>query len=167
MNADRQQAITYLRAPANGPWRWVEDGTVLIWSDGSTLAFREEITQILQWLAPNGLPPFGAIALMLAACRGKLPPVAAFLDDPKAPLSAQLGAKAALLLTARHQLAAQLQAALVELGKISKLPPELNSGIKAKCVLAEAIFETAKVERFIEAAAVLNGLRDPLTDAEL
>jgi hypothetical protein len=167
MSTNRQQAISYLRAPANGPWRWAEDGNVVTWSDGSTVAFREEITQILQWLAPNGLPPFGAIVLMLAACRGKVPPVAAFLDDPKTPLSAELGAKAALLLTARHQLAAQLQAALVELGKLSRLPPDLNSGIKAKRVLAEAIFETARVERFIEAAAVLNGMRDPLTDAEL
>lgn len=167
MNPDRQQSIAYLRAPANGPWRWAEDGAVLVWSDGATIAFREELIQILQWLAPNGLPPFGAIALMLAACRGKVPPVATFLDDPKTPLSAELGSKAALLLTARHQLAAQLQTALAELGKLSKLPPELNSGIKAKCVLAESIFETAKVERFVEAAAVLNGLREPIRDIEL
>src|SRR5436305_1034031 len=167
MSTQRQQAIAYLRAPVNGPWRWAEDGNVVIWSDGSTVAFREEIAQILQWLAPNGLPPFGAIVLMLAACRGKVPPVAVFLDDPKAPLSAELAPKAALLLTARHQLAAQLQAALAELGKLSTLPPDLNFGIKAKCVLAEAIFETAKVERFTQAAAVLQGLPDPFTDAEL
>jgi len=167
MNPERQQAITYFGAPLNSPWRWAEEGTVLIWSDGTTVAFREEIIQILQWLAPNGLPPFGAIVLMLAACRGKIPPVAEFLRDATTPLPPELGSKAALLLTARGQLAAQLQAALTELGKLAKLPPELNSGSKAKCVLAEAIFETAKVERFVEAGAVLNGISSPFTDAEL
>jgi len=166
MNAERQQALDYLRAAANGPWRWAEDGKVIVWSNGTTVAFREELTEILQWLAPNGLPPFGAIALMLAACRGKLPPVASFLSEPLA-LKSELGSKAALLLTARRQLIAQLEAALVELGKLSKLPAELNSGIKAKCVLAEAIFETAKVERFVDASAVLKGMREPFNDAEL
>src|ERR1041385_5490040 len=155
MSTNRQQAISYLRAPANGPWRWAEDGNVVTWSDGSTVAFREEITQILQWLAPNGLPPFGAIVLMLAACRGKVPPAGTFLRDSTTPLPTALGSKAALLLTARRQLNAQLEAALKELGKLSKLPPGLNSGVKAKCFLAEAIFEAAKVERFVNAGAVL------------
>src|SRR5262249_9600752 len=69
--------------------------------------------------------------------------------------------------TARLQLAAQLEAALDELRKLSSLPSELKTGVKAKCVLAEAIFETAKVERFINGRAVLNGMREPLSDAEL
>jgi hypothetical protein len=167
MNAERQQAISYLQATAHLPWRWAENGNVLAWWDGSTVAFREEIIQILQWLAPNGLPPFGAIALMLAACRGKLPTVVSMMGDSAAPLSPELGPKAALLSTARSQLAAQLKAALEELGKLSKLPSELNSGIKAKCVLAEAIFETARVERFVDARSVLNGMREPISDAEL
>jgi hypothetical protein len=167
MSAERQQAISYLQATAYLPWRWAENGNVLAWWDGTTVAFREEIIQILQWLAPNGLPPFGAIALMLAACRGKLPTVLSMMGDSAAPLSPDLGARAALLLTARSQLAAQLKAALEELGKLSKLPQELNSGIRAKCVLAEAIFETVKVERFVDARSVLNGMREPISDVEL
>ena len=46
MNPDRQHAINYLRAPANGFWRWAEGGQVLVWHDGSTIAFREEIIQL-------------------------------------------------------------------------------------------------------------------------
>lgn len=167
MNPERQQAINYLRAPPNGPWRWAEEGSVVVWSDGTTVAFREEITQILQWLSPNGLPPFGAIVLMLAACRGKFAPAGAFLRDSTTPLPSELGARGALLLTARRQLIAQLKAAFGELGKLSKLPSGLNSGSKAKCVLAEAIFETAKVERFVNASAVLGGMRELFSDAEL
>src|SRR2546426_6924850 len=71
MSPERKAAIDYLRAPANAPWRWAENGSVLVWKDGSTVAFREEITEILEWLAPNGLPPFGAIVFLLAACKGK------------------------------------------------------------------------------------------------
>ena len=81
MNPDRQQAIGYLRSPANGLWRWAENGAVLVWRDGATIAFREEILRVLEWLAPNGLPSFGAIALLLAACRGKVPVVAEILRD--------------------------------------------------------------------------------------
>jgi len=66
MSADRQQAIEYFRAPANGLWRWAESGSVLVWHDGATLAFREEINQILEWLAPHGLPPFGSLVFLLA-----------------------------------------------------------------------------------------------------
>jgi hypothetical protein len=167
MNPDRPQAISYLQAPPNGLWRWAEEGDVLVWADGATVSFRAEIMQILQWLAPNGLPPFGAIALMLGACRGKIPSVLSLMESPSTPLSPERGAKAATLFTARLQLAAQLEAALEELRKLSSLPSELKTGVKAKCVLAEAIFETAKVERFINARAVLNGMHEPLSDAEL
>jgi hypothetical protein len=162
MNPERQQAISYLHAPSNGLWRWAEDGNVLVWSDGATVAFREEIVQILQWLAPNGVPPFGAVALMLAACRGKIPSLHS-TSLSRAPVTAEpSGVRAA-----RLQLVAQLEAALEELKKLSALPADLRSGLKAKCVLAEAIFETAKVERFIDARTVLNGMREPLSDAEL
>ena len=115
MNPERQQTVSYLQAPSNGLWRWAEEGDVLVWSDGATVSFRAEIVQILQWLAPNGVPPFGAIALMLAGCRGKVPSVLSLLESPTTPVSPERGLKAAALFTARLQLAAQLEAALVEL----------------------------------------------------
>lgn len=167
MNPERQQAINYLRAPPNGPWRWAEEGSVVVWSDGTTVAFREEVAQILQWLAPNGLPPFGAIVLMLAACRGKFVPVPELLANSVALSIAQAQLKEAQLVTARQQMRAQFAADLAELEKVFGLPPGLNSGAKAKCVLAEAIFETAKVERFVVAEAVLSGMREVFSDAEL
>jgi hypothetical protein len=167
MNPDRQQAIDYLRAPVNGLWRWAEDGVVLAWHDGSTIAFREEIVQIIEWLAPNGLPSFGAVVFLLAACRGKVPSVADIVAISNAPLPTGMGKDAALLLSARRQLQAQVGVALTELVKVSQLPSEINSGIKAKCVLAEAVFEPAKVERYVEARAVLRGMREPMSDSDL
>src|SRR6266536_5695904 len=126
MNSDRQQAIEYLRAPAGGLWRWADNGAVLVWHDGSTIAFREEIRQILEWLAPNGLPSFGAIVFLLAACRGKTPNVTDIVTEARVPLPPRMGQDAATLLTARQQLKAQLEAALVQLGRVSQLANELS-----------------------------------------
>src|SRR5215208_2873998 len=126
MSPDRQQAIHYLRAPADGLWRWAEDGAVLVWRDGSTVGFREEIVPILEWLAPNGLPSFGAIVFLLAACKGKVPAAKDIVMGAPAPLSAGV-AKDAVLVTARRQFIVQLEAALAELQKLPKLPGELIS----------------------------------------
>ncbi len=167
MNPDRQQAIDYLRAPADGIWRWAENGTVLVWTDGSTIAFREEVVQIIEWLAPNGLPSFGTIVFLLAACRGKVPAVTDIVHVSTAPLPTSMGKDAGILLTARKQLQAQLGVALEQLAKVSRLPSELNSGIKAKCVLSEVVFEQAKAERYVEARSVLRGMREPIDESEL
>lgn len=167
MNPDRQQALEYLRAPAESVWRWAEHGAVLTWCDGTTIAFRDEVRQVLEWLAPNGLPPFGAIVFLLAACRGKVPAVADIAVESNAPVPPGLRGNTALLLTARLQLCAQVESALAELAKVAQLPAGLKAGLKAKCVLAEAVFEPARAERHVEARAVLEGLRQPLTDVEL
>src|SRR5690349_2152756 len=141
MNPERQQALDYLRAPGAGLWRWAEDGTVLVWQDGTTIAFREEVMQLIEWLSPNGLPSFGAIVFLLAACRGKVAHVTDILVESNAPLPTRMGNDASLLLSARKQLKTQLEAALGQLSKLQQLPPELRSGLKARCVLAEAVFE--------------------------
>ncbi len=167
MISDRQAALDYLRAPANGLWRWTENGNVLVWRDGSTIAFKEELQLILEALAANGLPSFGSIVFLLAGCRGKLPAVADIVKIANTPLPPAAGKDAALLVSARAQLKAQLEAALAQLAKLAQLPSELNSGVNAKRLLAEAVFEPAKAERYLEAAAVLRGLREPMSDAEL
>jgi len=68
--ADPQiRAAFYLSPTLAGLWRWSDDGQVLTWPDNSTIAFRGEVEAVLHRLAPGGLPPFGAVALLLAACR--------------------------------------------------------------------------------------------------
>ncbi|HTV40092.1 MAG TPA: hypothetical protein VMF08_05935 [Candidatus Sulfotelmatobacter sp.] len=167
MNPDRQQAIQYLCAPRDGLWHWTENGAVLAWHDGSTIAFREEIVQIIEWLAPNGLPSFGAIVFLLAACRGKVPALADIMKISDAPPPAAPRKEYSSPLTGLKQLQAQVVADLEQLQQVSRLPAELNSGVKAKCVLAEAVFELTKVERYVEAQAVLRGMRTPMNDAGL
>src|SRR5258705_13259430 len=101
MNTDRTRAITYLRAPLNACWHWAENGAVLVWRDGTTVAFREEVVAVLERLAAQELPPFSAIALLLAACRGKVPEVADVIGKAKEPARQE---NAGLLKGARQQL---------------------------------------------------------------
>ncbi|HXJ71365.1 MAG TPA: hypothetical protein VNM37_00885, partial [Candidatus Dormibacteraeota bacterium] len=86
MNPDRPQAIQYLRAPSSQLWRWTDGGTVVAWRDGTTIAFREELITILEWLGPAGLPSFGALILLLAAGRGKIPALSEVLRLRQEPL---------------------------------------------------------------------------------
>ena len=62
-------ATSYLSPSTDSLWRWSADGEVLTWSDGTTIAFRQEVEAVVERLAPHGLPPFGAVALLLGACR--------------------------------------------------------------------------------------------------
>ena len=169
MNPDRQQTLDYLRAPPDGLWHWEESGALLVWHDGTTIAFREELVQIFEWLAPNGLPDFSALVLLLAACRDKVPQFSEVVPETRfqEKTSVRTGRDGGVLLAARKQLQVQLEAALDQLRKVSLLPAGVKAGIKARCVLAEAVFEAAKNERRMPAATVLSGLRTPTTEAEL
>jgi len=164
MNPHRQSALAYLRAPPGGMWHWAEDGSVLVWRDGSTITFRQEARQILEWLAPNGLPPFGAVVFLLAACRGKVAVVEDLVHKPPPQQSAALALEISRLSAGRQQLKAQLAAALAELSKVAQLPAELKNNPKARCILAEAVFESARVERHVDAREILGGWEGPFTD---
>lgn len=116
MNPEQHQALEYLRAPAAGPWRWAENGAVLVWEDDTTIAFREELAPILEYVGRGGLPPFGALVLLLAAARGKFP-----AEQPRA--------------------GSGFAEALRQLRRVAELPDELRLGLRARCVLAEAVLE--------------------------
>lgn len=50
-------------------WDWYEEGSVVAWNEGETIAFRAELTPILARLTTRGLPNFEALIFLLAACR--------------------------------------------------------------------------------------------------
>src|SRR4028118_1144039 len=63
-----QLALSYFQAPENYFWRWAERHEIVEWPDGATICYREELQVILETVAPAGLPPLGAVLLLLAAC---------------------------------------------------------------------------------------------------
>ena len=71
MRADRRVAVEYLRDSTwlFDFWRWDDRGERLAWSDGTAIAFREEVVRVLERLAPWGLPPFECVVLLLSVCR--------------------------------------------------------------------------------------------------
>ncbi|MFO0820657.1 MAG: hypothetical protein U1A77_22100 [Pirellulales bacterium] len=50
-------------------WDWHEEGNVVAWNEGETIAFRAELSPILARLTTRGLPNFEALIFLLAACR--------------------------------------------------------------------------------------------------
>ena len=69
MIVDQEQVTDYFAGQPYSYWHWLDEGEVVAWSDGTTIAFREELLTVLGRLAPLGLPPLGSILLLLAACR--------------------------------------------------------------------------------------------------
>lgn len=107
----------YLRFPLVYFMGWEADGSAIVWSDGRTIVFREELAGLLRGLNTSRLPPLGAMALALAACRDNWhePPLrkevmvramffgeASWSDEPGSVLVRVLGTKAMRALDALH-----------------------------------------------------------------
>ncbi|GEM_PF-1470998 len=60
---------------------WSDHGRELCWCNGTTVAFYEEITAVLDRLAEQNLPDFSSIALALATLRTSWPDIAAQLTN--------------------------------------------------------------------------------------
>jgi hypothetical protein len=131
-------AIDYLRPAPDDFWRWDADGKVLQWIDGRTIAFLPEVHTAAARFKTTGLPPFGALALALAAMR-----------DPWAADDAQRGAFAGFVraaLSPGAELPGLLQDLLrdarARLDALAALPADLRGGVKeGRALLAEMLFE--------------------------
>ncbi|MEI8020117.1 MAG: hypothetical protein WCH39_18075, partial [Schlesneria sp.] len=69
MDKNFDAALQYLMPPKGSFWRWDDQGAVIVWSNGSTIAFREELATVLKRLAPKGLPALDAVLLLIASTR--------------------------------------------------------------------------------------------------
>ena len=68
MDSKFTDAMNYLTAPTDSFWKWDERGAVVIWLNGSTIAFRDELAVVVARLSPK-LPSFDGILLLIAATR--------------------------------------------------------------------------------------------------
>ncbi|MFM9966375.1 MAG: hypothetical protein ACKV2Q_34800 [Planctomycetaceae bacterium] len=132
LTSEETAVRNYLAPPRESPWSWREGGELIAWNDGPTIAFRFEIEAVLGRLAPHGLPPFGAVLWLLAACR-----------DGEAGLQAM-----SELQSQYETLQRTLISTVMEdefefdcLFQITRLPAELRGSLDAKVTLAELVFE--------------------------
>ena len=126
-------SVQYLMPPPGYLWKWSEDSEAIEWMDGTTVVFRNELRGLLGYLAPAGLPPLGAIVLLLAACQdGWLKRWAHVLycaetcrSDPGA---------------AGH-ISQHLSVLKPALQAVHDLPADLRTGLAAKYHLVESVLE--------------------------
>ena len=142
------RAAFYLSPTLDSGWRWSGDGEVLTWSSGKTIAFRQEVEAVLRRLAPEGLPPFGAVALVLSACRDNWLESAerqAIVDHAGAFAGMGIGGlgtekvKGAQLVFRR--VIREIDDLVQGLDVVAALPAHLREGVEAKALLAEVVFE--------------------------
>ena len=57
----------YLRRYSEWFWDWEEENSVVAIPEGSTIAFKQELITIFEGFEGQGLPPFGALLLVIVA----------------------------------------------------------------------------------------------------
>ena len=162
-------AALYLSATGASYWQR-SDNQEISWADGRTIAFLPEVVTVLNRLATEGLPPFGAVLLLIAACRENWgdPPsrrglLAGILDNDAC-------GDASINLTVSKSDSEKSSSLLNEvcngLDKVHALPRELRYSSAAKAELAAAVFEglhsrlNPQVSKeIVEALATWNGSR--------
>jgi len=150
-------ASVYLGPPGASFWRWSEDDGAITWADGTTIAFRGELEEILARLVPAGLPSLSAVVLLLGACRDGWRHAAG---------AAFSGLLESLEPEAAPGLRRQVLRAYRALARVDELPPELRRGVDAKAVLIEAALEGAPRRLDSdEARAVVGALGDRVSPA--
>jgi MoxR-vWA-beta-propeller ternary system domain bpX0/MoxR-vWA-beta-propeller ternary system domain bpX1 len=71
MSEISNKTILYFNAPKGYFWRWSEKAEIIEWSDGMTIAYRDELISTLRGIVFSCEPKrLGAVLLVLAACRG-------------------------------------------------------------------------------------------------
>lgn len=160
MDRPNTTARNYLTPPADSFWTWTDDGGAVVWVDGQPIATRAEVEAVLARLAPRGLPPFGAVVMMLAACqlgwrdsstgKGTLAAYVKSLMDRREPVR-----PADVISPVVFMVGQRIQSVLRGLDAIGALPNELRENHGAKALLGEILFEQTRTLTSPEAGAVV------------
>lgn len=135
--------LSYFCAPVGHYWEWdwIEpdgSGASAVWSDGrKTIALREELTALLESLAREGLPPLGAVLILLDTVS----------DDWNVTEMRDRIHQAALRASDYNMLPPEFakvwRHAQKGLETIHQLPKDLRQGFLAKKTLFKLVFEGA------------------------
>jgi hypothetical protein len=131
-------------------WVWDEKGETVQWASGTTIGFREEFAAILSQvetteLGASWLPPFGAIVLLVAACRDEpagWEEVNPRRDDDYSYSDVEMTVLMCHL--RRIDFRGNLISLLHQLKKVHRLPAECRTSLKAKAAMAAEIFSASK-----------------------
>lgn len=121
-------AREYFRQPEPRFWEWDDDA--IVWCSHSTIVFREELRRIVERLAPDGLPRFTSLLLLLAACRD---------GWSRSRLDQVLYREQTSHAESPHL--SGFDDLIAGLDALHRLPAELRTSVEAKSALAEIVFE--------------------------
>ena len=134
--------------PDGSFWRWDDQGAVIVWSNGSTIAFREELATILKRLAPKGLPAIDAVLLLIASTR-------AYWETDSSKLRQYLYQSSLTPLPGFSE-----TTLFQSLDLVHRLPDRLTRPIDAKGDIAAIVFEAAPRCVSAEVATVVCNVLD-------
>jgi ribosomal protein L7/L12 len=121
------QPHEYFQSYTNYFWQWEEDAEVLAIPKHTTIAYRQLVVEIMQQLAPQGLPPFGSLLLAIIATN---PRGSVDIDGVNSLLSEYL----------QSQTNTTLTDAFSFLKLLAEVPDKYKKG-KNRLLLFQAIFE--------------------------
>lgn len=125
---------SYFQPPQEYFWHWAEDNSVVEWKNGTTIVYREELASLLTSLAPGGLPPLGAVLLLLAACQSS------WRDTTDEILVLQgVANNLSHTLPPADELRFHIRVATSFLDIVCELPPELRQGTAKAHLLREVL----------------------------
>lgn len=128
------RTINYAAPPPSSFWAWSPEYDAVEWWNGSTITMWQELHGVLKFLGDDsGLPPLGAVLLLLAACRN---------DWLVTCIEFHEKVMAILGVTSSDEIQVELKDTLVSgLKTVNDLPEDLRSSFPAKCLLVSALFE--------------------------
>ena len=134
---DYVPARRYLAPRTASLWQWDQAAAeAVVWIEGGTVVFRQELLPVLARLAKRGLPPMNALVWLLGACRENWPETAGSLI-----------ARAGLLASVdRCDLPDWLPQLMQQLDAVHRLPVELRTLPAGKAELAAMVFEQSSPE---------------------
>jgi hypothetical protein len=118
----------YFQAYRNYFWQWEDSTEILAIPNGSTIAYKAFVLEVMEQISPTGTPPFGALLFMLIATN---PTAESDLEQIKNNFSQQLDAKA-------NEVGYHNQA-FNFLTKIQSLPNTYKTGVK-RVLLLQTVF---------------------------
>jgi hypothetical protein len=123
----------YAIPPDGHFWSWSAGHEAVEWADGRTLALWPEVHAVLEFLgSDDGLPPLGAVLLLLSACREEW---ISQRPDNHAAVRKAMG------IPAGDAIPPEIAEVLITgLDAIHDLPKDLRASLSAKCHLVSMLF---------------------------
>ncbi|QDT41682.1 hypothetical protein Pan241w_17450 [Gimesia alba] len=138
MSEIEKQVQKYLTPTLNSFWRWDDEGEVIVWADGSTILFRQELAEIAAHLAPLGLPPLEILLILIAIMRDRIENIKIL----KQRFNSFKVLRSILLHESQKSNEEESISNLERrFQKIQKIPRELRSSLQGKAIIAEVVFE--------------------------